>query len=553
VVAYLLHRLLTKAAARRPQRAAVASDGCLLTYQELDQLSNKVARVLLRLGVAPGDRVGILAAKSAASVIGIYGVLKAGACYVPLDPKAPAQRLSYVAGDSGISVIIADEVSTPSAVALVGSGCGPRGGVVLTSSPGNVPGRDAAVDTAEDAAVVPWTEVAAESGEPLTEERAIETDLAYILYTSGSTGTPKGVMISHRNSLAFVEWAASAAGLTEEDRVCSPAPLNFDLSVFDVFATCRAAACMTVLPDRTATFPVSITQWLTRERISVWYSVPSVLTLLACYGSLRQFDLSCLRTVIFAGEVFPPKYLDRLIAELPHPRYMNWYGPTETNVCTAFELPANGEAGSVPGPVPIGKACTNTEVFAVTTEGCRVSRPGDVGELFVRGPSLMRGYWGQPAKTREALVPSPFRAEYEDLVYRTGDLVTLDSAGNYLYLGRRDSMVKVRGYRVELGEVEAALYRHPAIREAAVLPVPDELLGSRLRAVVAGGGPAELTRESVLDHCRHWLPSYMVPDVVEFREALPRTSTGKVDRAGLAGDRHTQDDPQALNGTSVSR
>ncbi len=528
-MAYLLQRLLTEAAARRPQRAALASEGCPLSYQQLDQLSNKVARALLRLGVAPGDRVGILAPKSAAAVIGIYGVLKAGACYVPLDPKAPAQRLSYVVRDSAAAVIVADDLRAPQAAALAGSAPQPRG-VVVTSLPGNRAGGDAIVST-EGAAIVPWTAVAAESPEPLTEERVIETDLAYILYTSGSTGTPKGVMISHRNSLSFVEWAAAAAGLSAEDRVCSPAPLHFDLSVFDIFATCRAGACMCVLPDGTATFPVSIAQWLERERISVWYSVPSVLTLLACYGGLPQRDLSRLRAVIFAGEVFPPKYLARLMAELPHPRYLNWYGPTETNVCTAFEVPTHW---AEPDPVPIGKACGNSEVFAITSHGSRLSRPGEVGELYVRGSALMRGYWGQPAKTREALVPNPFRAEYDELVYRTGDLVMLDPAGNYVYLGRRDSMVKIRGYRVELGEVEAALYRHPAIQEAAVLPVPDELLGSRLRAVVTGGGAGKLSRESVLDHCRQWLPSYMVPDVVEVREALPRTSTGKVDRAGLA-------------------
>ena len=356
-----------------------------------------------------------------------------------------------------------------------------------------VPEREeAATVPAQGEAIVPWTAVAGESGEPLAEERAIETDLAYILYTSGSTGTPKGVMISHRNSLTFVDWAAAAAELSEQDRVCSPAPLHFDLSVFDIFATCRAAACLTVLPEGAATFPVSIARWLEAERISVWYSVPSVLTLLACYGSLQQFDLSGLRMVIFAGEVFPPKHLARLIAELPHPRYLNWYGPTETNVCTAFEVPAGWADDQ---PAPIGKACANTEVFAVTSEGRRVSRPGEEGELYVRGPSLMRGYWGQPAKTSEALVRNPFRAEYDELVYRTGDLVTLEPAGNYAYLGRRDSMVKIRGYRVELGEVEATLHRHPAIREAAVLPVPDELLGSRLRAVVTADGGSNLTRE----------------------------------------------------------
>jgi amino acid adenylation domain-containing protein len=511
----------------------VASDGCLLTYQELDRLSNKVARALLRMGVAPGDRVGILAPKSAAAIIGVYGALKAGACYVPLDPKAPAGRLGHIVRDSGTVVIVADEARTSQAAALAGGVPGPRG-VVVASVPG--PGlEEAAVAPAQGAAIVPWTAVAEESAEPLAEELSIETDLAYILYTSGSTGTPKGVMISHRNSLTFVEWAAAAAGLSEQDRVCSPAPLHFDLSVFDIFATCQAAACVAVLPDGAATFPVSIAKWLEAERISVWYSVPSVLTLLACYGSLQQFDLSRLRRVIFAGEVFPPKHLARLMAELPRCGYLNWYGPTETNVCTAFEVPAGGADA---GPAPIGKACANTEVFAVTSEGRRVSRPGEVGELYVRGPSLMRGYWGQSAKTSEALVPNPFRAEYDELVYRTGDLVTLEPTGDYAYLGRRDSMVKVRGYRVELGEVEATLYRHPAIREAVVLPVPDELLGSRLRAVVTAAGASNLTHENVLDHCRQWLPGYMVPDIIEFREALPRTSTGKVDRAGLAQEQH---------------
>jgi amino acid adenylation domain-containing protein len=534
MMAYLLQRLLTEAAARAPRRPAVASDGCLLTYRELDRASTKVARALLRLGVVPGDRVGILAPKSAAAVIAIYGALKAGACYVPLDPKAPAGRLGHIVADSGAAVIVADQARASQATTLAGAV--PRSpGVLVAGVPGRPGPGAAATAPAHGVAVVPWAAVAGESEQPLAEDRAIETDLAYILYTSGSTGVPKGVMISHRNSLTFVDWAAAAAGLSEQDRVCSPAPLHFDLSVFDIFAACAAAACLTVLPDGAATFPVSIARWLEAERISVWYSVPSVLTLLACYGSLGRFDLSGLRTVIFAGEVFPPKHLARLMTELPHARYLNWYGPTETNVCTAFEVPP-GWAGD--RPAPIGKAIANTEVFAVTGDGHRVSGPGEEGELYVRGPSLMRGYWGQPAKTSGALVPDPFRAGSGELVYRTGDLVRLEPAGDYAYLGRRDSMVKIRGYRIELGEVEATLYRHPAIGEAAVLPARDDLLGSRLRAVITTGGAGDLTREDVLDHCRRWLPGYMVPDIIEFRQTLPRTSTGKVDRAGLAAEQH---------------
>jgi acyl-CoA synthetase (AMP-forming)/AMP-acid ligase II len=231
--------------------------------------------------------------------------------------------------------------------------------------------------------------------------------------------------------------------------------------------------------------------------------------------------------------VFPVKHLTRLMAELPRPRYLNWYGPTETNVCTSFEVPMTAGSAELAGPLPIGKACANTDVFAVTSEGGRASRPGEEGELYVRGPALMRGYWSQPDKTRQTLVRNPFQDAYDELTYRTGDLVTLDDEGNYVFLGRRDGMVKTRGYRVELGEVEAALYAHPNIREAVVLPVPDELLGSRLRAVISATGSG-LTRQEVREHCLRRLPGYMVPDVVEFLEALPRTSTGKVDRAQLA-------------------
>jgi len=201
-------------------------------------------------------------------------------------------------------------------------------------------------------------------------------------------------------------------------------------------------------------------------------------------------------------------------------------------VCTWFEVPAAEDRLELVAPVPIGKACANTEVFAVTSEGGLVSRPGEEGELYARGPALMHGYWGRPDKTREVLVRNPFQEAYDEPAYRTGDLVTVDEEGNYVFLGRRDGMVKTRGYRVELGEVEAALYTHPAIREAVVLPIPDELLGSRLQAIISVEGG--LSRQDVIEHCRRLLPRYMVPDVVEFCEALPRTSTGKVDRARLA-------------------
>ncbi|HEY0936114.1 MAG TPA: amino acid adenylation domain-containing protein [Trebonia sp.] len=526
-MAYLLQHLLRDSAARVPQRPAVTVGERSLSYAELDTLSTQVARALLTQGVAPGDRVGILAPKSAASVVALFGVLKAGACYIPLDPKSPAARLAAIMTDSGFAVLLADQASTAAAAAL--SSSVPRLRTVITAGPHW--GRAAAGAVVPDSGgpqLVSWEAVLAEPAGELPDEPGIETDLAYILYTSGSTGVPKGVTISHRASLTFVDWAAACTALGPGDRVASPAPLHFDLSVFDIFASAAAGACLAVVPDGTAIFPVRLAQWLESERISVWYSVPSVLTVLATYRNLAAADLSALRAVIFAGEVFPAKHLSALMAALPGARYLNWYGPTETNVCTWYEVPPGAE---LTAPVPIGKGCANTEVFAVAVDGSRVTKPGEEGELYARGPGLMSGYWGDHEKTRRALVRNPFQPVYDEPVYRTGDLVTLDDQGNYLFLGRQDGMVKTRGYRVELGEVETVLYALAAVREAVVLPVPDEMLGCLLRAVISADG--ELTREEVTDHCYRRLPAYMVPDIVEFRDLLPRNSNGKVDRARL--------------------
>jgi amino acid adenylation domain-containing protein len=526
-MAYLLQHLLRDSAARSPGRPAVSVGERSLSYRELDTLSSQVARTLLAQGVAPGDRVAILAPKSAAAVVALFGVLKTGACYIPLDPKSPAPRLAAIMTDSGVSVLLADQAAAAAATAL--SGSVPRLRAVVTVGPHwGRPPADGTAPASTGPQLVPWEAVLAESGATLGPDQAIETDLAYILYTSGSTGAPKGVMISHRASLTFVDWAAACTGLGPGDRVASPAPLNFDLSVFDIFATAKTGACLAVVPEGTAIFPARLAQWLENERISAWYSVPSVLTMLATYGNLAAVDLSALRTVIFAGEVFPAKHLNALMRALPDARYLNWYGPTETNVCTWYEVPPGAE---LTAPVPIGQGCANAEVFAVAADGSRVTKPGEEGELYARGPGLMSGYWGDQDKTRRALVRNPFQAAYDEPAYRTGDLVTPDAQGNWIFLGRQDGMVKTRGYRVELGEVETALYAHPAVREAVVLAVPDEMLGSRLRAVVSAGD--SLTREALVDHCRQRLPAYMVPDIVEFRDALPRNSNGKVDRARL--------------------
>jgi amino acid adenylation domain-containing protein len=530
-MAYVLHQLLVASARHSPDKTAVVSGEQSLSYGELDALTDQLAGVLRTQGVVPGDRVGFYVSKSLASVVSVFAILKTGACYVPLDPGAPVKRLAYIIRDSGITTLLTSSAKVTNVQAMFPDDC-PVCTVVLVDCDLPAEHRPTTASVPAGVTVVSWNKVIEKAPTPPPENLAIETDTAYILYTSGSTGTPKGVMISHRNSLTFVNWAAECVGLTADDRVSSHAPLHFDLSIFDIFSSCKVGATIILVPEGGATFPVQLARLIERERITTWYSVPSVLTLLVLYGNLTAHDLSCLRTIIFAGEVFPVKYLRQLMASLPQARYLNWYGPTETNVCTSYEVPPLNPERTL--PIPIGKACANTEVFAVNSAGEKVTVPGESGELYVRGPSLMQGYWGHPDKTASVLMRNPFQPQFYEPAYKTGDIVTLDDDGNYLYLGRQDGMIKTRGYRVELGEIEAVLYGHPAIREIAVLPVPDEVLGNRLRAVISLYEGTTLTREEVLSFCNQQLPHYMVPDVIEFREVLPKTSTGKTDRVSLA-------------------
>ncbi len=527
---YLLHHLLIESAQRFPDRRAIVYRDRSLTYSEVDALSDRVAAMLRFSGVAPGDRVGIYVQKSPAALISMFGVLKAGACYVPLDSGAPLERTAYIVRDSGISVLLTNSSRLGRLEVIFREPC-PLHTVILVDCDPDTGHYSDASRIPVGISVIPWRKVLAEAASP-PGEAAIETDTAYILYTSGSTGSPKGVMISHRNSLTFVVWAGDSVGLTETDTVSSHAPLHFDLSVFDVYSTCRAGAAIVLIPDGSTTFPRDLGHLIERERISVWYSVPSALTLLVLYGNLSALDLSSLRTVIFAGEVFPVKYLRRLMTEVPGARYLNWYGPTETNVCTAFEVPPLDPDRTA--PVPIGRACANTDTFVVDSAGRIASSPGDIGELYVRGPSLMQGYWGDPEKTATRLIHNPFQSHFIEYVYRTGDIVRISVDGNYVYVGREDGMIKTRGYRVESGEIEAALYEHPAIKEAAILPVHHDVFGNLLRAVISLNEGCILAREDVLDYCAQRLPRYMVPEVVEIWSELPKTSTGKTDRAALA-------------------
>ena len=515
---------LAASASRHPERVAVVDDERSVTYAELHDTSSRLANLLREHGIRRGDRVGLYLDKSLEAILGIYAILKSGAAYVPLDPAAPPARLAGIAADAGLRVLITGPEKQGLWQELRDGGAPVETLIALNASDGEVSGPDG---------VRLLTSTALESQEPTAAadaERAA-SDLAYILYTSGSTGVPKGVMLSHANATAFVAWAAAEFEVTEADRLSSHAPLHFDLSVLDLYVAAEAGAALVLVPGQLSLFPSELARWIRDSGITIWYSVPSILTLLVLRGKLTETTLPELRTILFAGEVFPTKYLHQLMQLLPHVRFANLFGPTETNVCTWYEVPR--WEGEPPLSIPIGKPACGDEIFAVLDDGS-LAPPGEVGELYVRGPSVMQGYWGDDERTAATLLPEWGEQPTGYPTYRTGDLARLDESGDWVFLGRRDAQIKSRGYRIELGDIEAALGGHPSVVECAVVPIPDEVVTNRIKAYVVVRD--EVSEDALVTFVCDRLPRYMAPELFEFRDELPRSSTGKVDRRALPAD-----------------
>jgi amino acid adenylation domain-containing protein len=509
-----LHGYFIDAARKWPQNTAVVDPGRgSITYAELSLLTDRLRDRLAALGVRPGDRVGIYIRKSIDAVAAIYGVLKCGAAYVPVDPGAPAARNAYILQNCQVKAIVMESRFQAKLLAEWDPLAEQPAILSIEEASAGVALRQA-LDRAE-----------ADRGAALAIDtaRSGPSDLAYILYTSGSTGKPKGVMLSHENGASYVDWCTETFQPQPADRFSSHAPFHFDLSILDIHVALKHGATLVLIGEDTGKAPERLAPLIAEQRISIWYSAPSILALLGQYGRLEQHDYSALRLVLFAGEVFAVKHLRALCKQLPAPRYFNLYGPTETNVCTFYEvqLPVPEERVS---PYPIGISCSHLRCRVVDTDGRDVPR-GVEGELCVTGRGVMQGYWALAEQTAKAFLVDDAGERW----YKTGDIVTEAEDGNYTYLGRRDRMVKRRGYRVELGEIEAALYRSPAIKEAAVVAVPDEALGVKITAFLSSREAKHPSLIEMKRFCAENLPLYMIPDVFSWREALPKTSTDKTD------------------------
>jgi amino acid adenylation domain-containing protein len=517
-----LSQLLLQAADAHPDRPAVWSSTGELTYADLRDRAMRLARALVEHGIEPGDRVAIALPKDVALPVAIFGTLLAGGAYVPIDYLIPPKRAHVIAADAEPVAVI--------------SGSRSMQGMVLGDAS---PAHDGRSDNTPalhwlgrgwfDPDGSPERQPVSMSLSQLPQFDELRSPvevpasaLAYILYTSGSTGRPKGVAHTNASALAFVRWAVDAVGLKETDVVSQHASPSFDLSVFDFFGAAMASAQLALVPASTFGRVAALCRFIVSTGVTVWYSVPSALLRASAAESLALLQDSALRQVIFAGEEIPVGPLRILWQHLPPScRVANWYGPTETNVCTFHDLTALDVTGG--GPIPIGEACPYATMSLAAEDGAVMSNE-TAGELLVAGDTLMSGYWKLPAATSRVFSTGPDGRTY----YATGDLVSRDDARGLTFCGRVDRLLKVRGHRVQPEEVEHVLEERAEIDEAAVVKHRRGDV-EVLAAVVRLADGDALEHDAVIDHCSRFLPPYMVPDAILPVAELPRGSRGKAD------------------------
>lgn len=476
-----LHELFATQAAKTPDNLALIFEDQKLSYRELDQCANRLANYLIRNGLKPGERAGIMIQRSAEMLVGLLGILKAGGVYVPLDPGYPPDRLKFMIDDAAPQIVL--------------------------------------------------TDIPAEAQTESDEAPAIEIDPnapAYMIYTSGSTGQPKGVVVQHAgvSNLAYAQ--VIGFRVTAESRCLQFASFSFDTSISDIFTTFAAGAALCVANREQRVSVTALANFLRETEVTLVTLPPAILAL------LENDDLPALKTVITAGEACPANVMARWMEGR---EFFNAYGPTEASVCATYlECTETYQDGP-----PIGRPWPNMEAY-ILDESLQPAPVGLPGELYIGGIGLAHGYLNRPELTAQRFVPHPFSKMSGARLYATGDLARFRSDGQIEFLGRVDQQVKLRGFRIELGEVEAVLASHPHVREVAVLLREDKPGQKQLVAYLVGPGAELKTQgDELRQHLKHWLPEFMVPGQFIWLAEMPLTANGKIDRKQLPAPDETRE------------
>jgi amino acid adenylation domain-containing protein len=512
----LLHDYLTRSASLHPDKVALVCQGRRHTYGEIDGASNALAHALAARGVGRGDRVVVFMDNTFEAAVSFWAVLKANAVVSMVNPLTKADKLAYLLNDCRAAALLTDAhlagafgpaaARSPHLRACVVSGAW---GGAAPGGPAGAVGWDEALAGGDRAAPPP--------------RRALDVDLASIIYTSGSTGDAKGVMLTHRNMLTAATSVSTYLGVLESDVILGVLPLAFDYGLYQMIMAFRQGARLVL--ERSFAYPAKVLETVVGERVTGFPGVPTIFAILAGLRSLGQYDFSAVRYVTNTAAALHPKHILMLREIFPRAQIFSMYGLTECKRC-AYLPPA--DLARKPGSV--GVAIPNTELWVVDEHDRRLG-PNEVGQLVVRGATVMRGYWEKPEQTAKKLRPGPLPGE---LVLYTGDYCKFDDEGYLYFVGRMDDIIKSRGEKVAPKEVENAIVSIAGVKEAAVVGVDDPVLGQAVKAFVVLEAGASLTEKDVQRECQQRLENFMVPKHVALVPDLPKTDTGKIKKTGLA-------------------
>jgi amino acid adenylation domain-containing protein len=514
-----LHDFLVESARRLPGKVALVARGRRTTYAELEGRSNALAHALVRRGVERGDRVVVYADGSVETVVAFWAVLKASAVVSIVNAQTKADKLAYLLNDCRAVALVADaHLATELRAAIPRA---PALRTVLLFSPDGAVAPDLLAALPASAELASALEGERQDAPP--PRRGLDIDLAALIYTSGSTGDPKGVMLTHRNMITAATSISTYLRNVEDDVILCVLPLSFDYGLYQMIMAVRMGARLVL--ERSFTFPAEVLRTVVAERVTGFPGVPTIFAIMAEMKNLADYDFSAIRYATNTAAALPVKHIRLLQRLFPAARIYSMYGLTECKRCTY--LPPEDLDRK---PESVGIAIPDTELWIVDEEGRKVG-PNVVGQLVIRGATVMRGYWEKPAETARKLRPGPLPGEQ---VLFTGDYGRLDDEGYLYFVGRMDDIIKSRGEKVAPKEVENALVEIPGVKECAVVGIPDAVLGQAVKAFVVLEQGAVLDERTVQRECASRLENFMVPKQVTFVPELPKTSSGKIKKTGLA-------------------
>lgn len=515
----LVQQYLENSAFRLPDKTALICGNNRLTYREINDSANRLAAALVNMGMKRQDQVIVFLDNSPEAVISLFGIMKAGAIFIILNPQMKTKKLNYILKDSGAGCLLT-HASKAQVITDAISDLEELKHIIWLGSEHAI----SLISPVPTVAYHSWDRVLSDdvSSDADSIQKPIDIDLATIIYTSGSTGYPKGVMSAHYNMVAAIQSITQYLENVEEDIILNTLPLSFDYGLYQILMAFSVGA--TVILEKSFSYPQPIIERLVHEKVTGFPLVPTIAAILLRMETFGRYDLSSLRYISSTGAPFPVPHIKRLRELLPHVKIYSMYGLTE---CKRVSYVPPDQIDTKPDSVGIPMA--NVEALVVNEEGQELEE-GQVGELVVRGLNVMQGYWNDPAETANTFRPGRYPGE--TLLY-TGDLFRKDRDGYLYFVARRDDLIKTRGERVSPKEIENTLQELKGIAEVVAIGIPDEILGQAIKVFIVTNGAKSLTENAILLHCKKSLEPFMVPKHVEFRASLPKLTSGKIDKKNL--------------------